>query len=68
VKQVSGKELMRIIQRKGWSLARVNGSHHIFTMAGRRERIVIPVHGNRPLKIGLLRSLMKIAGLEEADL
>jgi hypothetical protein len=32
------------------------------------ERLVIPVHGNRPLKVGLLRSLMKIAGLEESDL
>ena len=37
-------------------------------MLGRRERIVIPIHGNRPLKIGLLRSLMKIAGLAEEDL
>jgi predicted RNA binding protein YcfA (HicA-like mRNA interferase family) len=37
-------------------------------MAGRRERLVIPIHGNRPLKVGLLRSLMKIGGLEESDL
>jgi len=37
-------------------------------MQGRRERIVIPTHGNRPLKIGLLRALMKIAGLKESDL
>src|SRR5262245_19527594 len=48
--------------------ARVHGSHHVFTMAGRRERIVIPLHGNQPLKKGLLRSLMKIAGLTEDDL
>lgn len=35
-----------------------------------RDRIVrgIPIHGNRPLKIGLLRSLTKIAGLSERDL
>jgi predicted RNA binding protein YcfA (HicA-like mRNA interferase family) len=68
VKQVSGKSLARAVQRKGWSLARVQGSHHIFVMPGRRERIVIPIHGNRPLKIGLLRSLMKIADLAEDDL
>jgi len=37
-------------------------------MPNRRERLVIPMHGNRPLKVGLLRSLMKIAGLEESDL
>jgi predicted RNA binding protein YcfA (HicA-like mRNA interferase family) len=37
-------------------------------MPGRRERIVIPIHGNQPLKVGLLRSLMKIANLNESDL
>lgn len=68
MKQVSGNELAKAVQRKGWALARVHGSHHIFVMAGRRERIVIPIHGNQPLKIGLLRALMKIAELAEQDL
>jgi predicted RNA binding protein YcfA (HicA-like mRNA interferase family) len=68
VKQVSGRELARLVQQRGWTLARVQGSHHIFTMQGRRERIVIPIHGNQPLKIGLLRSLMKVADLKESDL
>jgi len=56
------------VQAHGWKLARIHGSHHIFTMEGRRERIVIPLHDNQPLKIGLLRALMKIAGLKESDL
>jgi predicted RNA binding protein YcfA (HicA-like mRNA interferase family) len=68
VKQVSGRELAQVIQRRGWTLARIQGSHHVFTMADRRERIVIPIHGNQPLKKGLLRSLMKIAGLQDEDL
>jgi predicted RNA binding protein YcfA (HicA-like mRNA interferase family) len=59
VKQVSGRELAQIVQRRGWILARIQGSHHVFTMAGRRERIVIPIHGNQPLKKGLLRSLTR---------
>ena len=68
MKQVSGKELAKAVQKKGWTLARIKGSHHIFIMAGRRERLVIPVHGNHPLKIGLLKSLMRIADLKEEDL
>jgi predicted RNA binding protein YcfA (HicA-like mRNA interferase family) len=68
VKQVSGRELARIIQQRDWTLARIHGSHHVFTMPGRRERIVIPIHGNQPLKKGLVRSLMKMAGLQEEDL
>jgi predicted RNA binding protein YcfA (HicA-like mRNA interferase family) len=68
LRQVSGRELARLVQAKGWSLARVKGSHRIFTKLGQRERIVIPIHGNKPLKIGLLKAQMKIAGLTEKDL
>ena len=68
MKQVSGRQLAVIIQRRGWTLSRVNGSHHIFTLTGRTERVVVPIHGNQSLKIGLLRALMKVAGLEEKDL
>ncbi len=68
MKQVSGKDFVRLLQQCGWLLARVNGSHHIFTKSGHRERIVVAIHGNKPLKLGLLRHQMKIAGLTEADL
>ncbi len=67
MKQVSGRELARAVGRKGWVLARIKGSHHIFVKEGCRERIVIPIHGNHPLKIGLLRHLMKVASLEEDE-
>jgi len=68
LKQVSGKDLSRASQKKGWILARVKGSHHVFTKTDHQERIVIPIHGNRPLKIGLLRSQMKIADLSENEI
>jgi len=68
MKQISGKDFIRILTRHGWKLVRVNGSHHILTKPGRRERLVIPLHGNQPLKLGLLKNQMKIAGLTEADL
>lgn len=68
MKQISGKDFCRLLQKKGWGLARVRGSHHIFTMQGRIERISVPVHGNKPLKFGLLRSIMKLADIDESDL
>jgi len=68
MKQISGKEFIRLVQQRGWRLKRINGSHHIFTKEGQRERIVVPVHGNQTLKLGLLKHQMKIAGLTEADL
>lgn len=68
MKQVSGRELAKAIQKRGWSLARIKGSHHVFTKTGHRERIVIPIHRNQPLKLGLLRALMKIADIAEEDI
>lgn len=68
MKQVSGKEFVRLVQHRGWILKRVNVSHHILTKEGQRERIVVPVHGTQPLKIGLLKNQMKIAGLTGDDL
>jgi len=35
---------------------------------GRKERISVPVHGNKDLKVGLLRAIMKIAEIEENEL
>jgi predicted RNA binding protein YcfA (HicA-like mRNA interferase family) len=35
---------------------------------GRIERISVPVHGRKPLKIGLLKHLMKIAEIQESEL
>jgi len=67
MKQVSGKELARIVERHGWTLLRITGSHHIYGKLGSVVRLSIPIHGNRPLKHGLLRSLMKHCGLTEED-
>jgi len=68
VKQVSGKKLCRALERHGWTLQRVRGSHHIYAQPGRIEILTVPVHGNKPLKRGLLHRLVKDAGLTEDDL
>jgi predicted RNA binding protein YcfA (HicA-like mRNA interferase family) len=68
MKQVSGKDLCRVVERRGWKLMRITGSHHIYGRTGSAVRLSIPVHANRPLKIGLLRHLLTQANLSEADL
>lgn len=68
MKSVSGKRLAKLAEEKGWRLVRVNGSHHIFMMEGRMERLVIPIHGNQSLKGGLQRGLMKLVPLTDAEL
>ena len=67
MKSVSGKELAKALEQKGWALLRVQGSHYIYGKEGSNLRLTIPIHGNRALKIGLLRHLMKLAGLTENE-
>jgi predicted RNA binding protein YcfA (HicA-like mRNA interferase family) len=69
MKALSGRELARLIERRGWRLLRVNGSHHIYGKPGSVVRLSIPIHGNRPLKLGLLHHLAKLAEIpaEEMD-
>jgi predicted RNA binding protein YcfA (HicA-like mRNA interferase family) len=68
VKSISGKELARVLEKNGWSLLRINGSHHIYGKPGHIQRLTVPIHGNKNLKIGLLASLLKSAGLTEDDI
>jgi predicted RNA binding protein YcfA (HicA-like mRNA interferase family) len=56
------------IERHGWQLLRVKGSHHIYGKTGSIVRLSIPIHANRPLKTGLLRHLIKIAEIPENEI
>ena len=68
MKSISGKRLCSILKNKDWELKRINGSHHIYTKIGISARISVPVHGNKPLKIGLQKHLMKVANIDETEL
>ncbi|BDP42615.1 hypothetical protein DAETH_25840 [Deinococcus aetherius] len=68
MKQLSGKAFAALLERRGWHLLRVNGSHDIYGKPGESTRLSVPIHGNTPLKIGLQRHFMRVAGLSEDDL
>ena len=68
MKVVSGQHLCKVLERHGWFLQRIHGSHHIYSQPGNRAILTVPVDGNRDLKRGLLRQLLKDAGLSDADL
>ena len=67
MKNVTGRELAKALEKRGWSLLRIQGSHHIYGKTGSNARISVPIHGNKPLKIGLLHHLLKAASLSEED-
>lgn len=67
MRSVSGRALARVLERHGWTLLRVRGSHHIYGKQGSPIRLSVPIHGNTPLKFGLLHHLLQLAGLTEDD-
>jgi predicted RNA binding protein YcfA (HicA-like mRNA interferase family) len=68
MRTITGREFARMIERRGWQLLRISGSHHIYGKSGSIVRLSVPIHGNRPLKTGLLRHLAKLAEIPEDEL
>jgi len=68
LKAISGKDFAKLLEKKGWKLRRVSGSHHIYVKEGTSVRLSVPIHGNKLLKIGLLKHFMKVAGIRENEL
>ena len=62
-KNITGKELCKILEEQGWKLLRINGSHHIYSKEGVLKNIVVPVHSNKIIKKGLLNAILKAAKL-----
>jgi predicted RNA binding protein YcfA (HicA-like mRNA interferase family) len=68
VKPVSGKQMCKALERKGWTLVRVRGSHHVYRLGNRPPSVPVPVHGNQTLKRKTQRNIMRAAGLTDDDL
>jgi len=50
LKQISGKEFAKLLEKYEWKLSRIKGSHHVYIKPGNPARISLPIHGNQTLK------------------
>ncbi len=57
--------MVDFLVRRGFRLLRVRGSHHFLESETRRT--CVPVHGNRALKIGTLRSILRDIGMSPTE-
>ncbi|HMM59028.1 MAG TPA: type II toxin-antitoxin system HicA family toxin [Candidatus Rifleibacterium sp.] len=55
------KELIKILEAKGWKHERTSGSHQIMTKPGKRS-IPIPFHGNKDFDPKFIRMIEKQTG------
>jgi predicted RNA binding protein YcfA (HicA-like mRNA interferase family) len=62
VPSVRGERVVRALERAGFKVARVAGSHHIMRHPDGRGTTV-PVHPGRDLAKGTLRNVLTDAGL-----
>jgi len=59
---VSSADLIRELKKAGWRLARVSGSHHVFTHPQRTSIVVVP-HPKKDLGKGLVKAIRQQAGI-----
>jgi len=60
---MKAKELMRMLEKDGWRLERVSGSHHMFRHPVKHGLIPVPQHSG-DLGKGLAHNILKRAGLK----
>jgi len=55
LRRLSGREVVALLQRVGFTLARIRGSHHMLKLGN--CLVTVPVHSNDPLPIGTLKKI-----------
>jgi predicted RNA binding protein YcfA (HicA-like mRNA interferase family) len=57
---------MKVLEKSGFRVARQKGSH-VIMINDKGTRIVIPVHHGKDVKPGLIRAIIKEAGLSREN-
>lgn len=65
--RLKGKELIRLLEEKGFAVQRIRGSHHSLRHADGRYTVV-PVHAGETIGPGLLLKILKDVDLKKEDL
>jgi predicted RNA binding protein YcfA (HicA-like mRNA interferase family) len=63
---VTPRQVVRGLERCGWKLDRIKGSHHVFRHPDQTHRVVVPMHG-RDLAKGTLNQIVSASGLDRAE-
>lgn len=61
--RMNSRELIKLIEKDGWQLVAVKGSHHQYKHPAKAGRVTVP-HPKKDVPLGTLQSIMKQAGLK----
>jgi predicted RNA binding protein YcfA (HicA-like mRNA interferase family) len=59
----TAKDVIKVLQRRGFALAGQKGSHQKWRHANGRQ-VIVAVHGNKPMPIGTLKSVIDGSGID----
>ena len=61
------KKIIQILEKKGFILDRIKGSHHIYYHPELKKRVIVPVH-KKDLPKGTLLEILKQAGINKEEI
>lgn len=61
---VKYSELFRILKKDGWYIIRQRGSHALLKHRTKKGQLSVPFHAGKEVKKGLLKSILKQAGIK----
>lgn len=64
---VPGAKVVRALERTGFTVTRISGSHHIMRHPDGRI-VVVPVHAGQDMPKGTLRNILSIVGMTADEL
>lgn len=63
---LSGTRVVRALEKAGFKVVRIRGSHHVLRHPDGRGTSV-PVHGNQDVRVGTLRAILRDRGLTAGE-
>jgi predicted RNA binding protein YcfA (HicA-like mRNA interferase family) len=61
----SAKELIKILEERGFVFKRAKGSHQIYYNPVTNKTVVVPIHGNKDLPKGTFYTILKQAAIDK---
>src|ERR1041384_2278586 len=66
--RINGSKLVRALEKLGFAVKRQKGSHVTLYRESDKRRVTVPVHGNKEIPIGTLKSILKDAEISAEEL
>lgn len=67
LQSLTPQKIVKVLEKKGFVLDRVKGSHHIYYNLETKRRVVVPIH-KRDLPKGTLFEILKQSGISKEEL